>query len=125
MGGKQTSSELALRMRVTRDGDTYRGSHIPGPTHNLLAMRVQSTPNDAFGVTVQPAIGGCSHDAPLEAAEVREWIAAGVQRANDELGGAYGVEHAEVVANDSRRPEVYAELARRIILAAHEDLRPR
>ena len=112
-------------MRITKDGDTYRGSHIPGPTHNSLAMRVQSTPNDAFDVMVLPAIGGCSHGTPLEAGETREWIAVGVQQANEELAAAYGVAHAEVVANDSRRPEVYAELARRIILAAHEDLRPR
>jgi len=33
----------------------------------------------------------------------------------------YGVVEAEVVANDSWRPEVYAELARRIVLAAHEE----
>ena len=38
-----------------------------------------------------------------------------------ELGTNYGVLEAEVVANDSRRPEVYAELARRIILAAHQE----
>ena len=111
-------------MRVTKDGDTYRGSHVPGPTHNFLALRVQSTPNDAFDVKVLPAIGACSHGSTLEAGEAREWIAVGVERANHELGTAYGVEHAEIVANDSRRPEVYVELARRIILAAHQDLRP-
>ncbi len=46
----------------------------------------------------------------------------GVERANDELGTSYGIVEAEVIANDSRRPEVYAELARRIIIAAHEDV---
>lgn len=88
-------------------------------------MRVQTSRNETFDVSVLPAIGGCSHGSPLEAAEVREWIAVGVQRANDELSAAYGVQHAEVVANDSRRPEIYAELARRIILTAHEHLRPK
>jgi len=109
-------------MRVTKDGDIYRGSHIPGPTHNSLAMRVLPSRSGAIPVTVLPAIGGCAHGKPLEADEVQEWIAVGVERANDQLGTTYGVERAEIVANDSRRPEVYAELARRIILAAHEDL---
>ena len=86
-------------------------------------MRVLKTPSESFIVTVLPAIGCCSHGAPLQAEETREWIAAGVERANEQLGTSYGVERVEVVANDSRRPEVYAELARRIVLAAHEDLR--
>jgi hypothetical protein len=104
-----------------KDGDIYRGSHIPGPTHNALNMLVRSTPNDGFVVTVLPSIGHCSHGASLEADETRQWVAVGVERANEQLGTFYGVEYAEIVANDSRRPEVYAELARRIILAAHED----
>jgi hypothetical protein len=84
-------------------------------------MQVQSTPNEVFCVIVLPAIGDCSHDIPLNADETRDWISAGVERANEELGASYGVSRAEVVANDSRRPEVYAELARRIILAANDE----
>ena len=108
-------------MRVTKDGEFYRGSHISGPTHNLLRMRVQSEPNSSFNVRVLPPVGGCSHGAPIDADESRDWIIAGVERANDELGTSYGVAEAEVVANDSRRPEVYVELARRIILNAHQE----
>jgi hypothetical protein len=108
-------------MRVTKDGDWYRGSHIPGPTHNLLRMRIQSESNDAFDVEVLPATSGCSHGLPLQAGEAHDWIETGIERANEELGTRYGVVEAEIVANDSRRPEVYAELARRIILAAHAD----
>ena len=108
-------------MRVTRDGEFYRGSHIPGPTHNFLRMRVQPAPNENPELRVLPAIGGCSHGVALEAEEALDWIGVGVRRANDELGTTYGILEAEVVANDSRRPEVYAELARRIVLAAHGD----
>ena len=107
-------------MRVTKDGDFYRGSHIPGPTHNLLRMSVQTVPNSSFDVRVLPPIGDCSHGAPIEAEETRGWISVGVERANDELGTSYGIVEAEVVANDSRRPEVYSELARRIVLAVHQ-----
>ena len=109
-------------MRVIKDGDFYRGSHIPGPTHNLLRMRIQIVPNDDFDLRVLPPVGGCSHGDPIEAGESREWINVGVKRANHELGTSYGVVEAEVVGNDSRRPEVYAELARRIILVAHQEV---
>jgi hypothetical protein len=108
-------------MRVTKDGDFFRGSHITGPTHNLLRMRVQTSPNESFDVRVLPPVGECSHGPSIGAEESRDWISVGVRRVNDELGTSYGVLEAEVVANDSRRPEVYAELARRIILAAHQE----
>lgn len=108
-------------MRISKDGDFFRGSHIPGPTHNLLKMQVQPVQNNGFNVRILPPVGGCSHGDHLTADETRDWISEGVDRANLELGTQYGVVEAEVVANDSRRPEVYAELARRIILAAHEE----
>lgn len=110
-------------MRVMKEGDFYRGSHIPGPTHNFLRMRVQLGPIDRPVVRVLPAIGSCSHGVALNADEVLEWISVGLGRANDELGTSYEIAEAEVVANDSRRPEVYAELARRIVVAAHGDSR--
>lgn len=106
-------------MRVTKDGDFFRGSLITGPTHNLLRMRVQPEHSIVFDIRVLPPIGACSHGEPIKAEDVREWISLGVERANVELGTSYGIVEAEIVANDSRRPEVYVELARRIILAAH------
>ena len=114
-------------MRVTKEGDFYRGSHISGPTHNFLRMRVASgTGRDSFEVTVLPPIGECRHHNGLSGPEVRDWVQEGVERANEELGTWYRVGYAEIVENDSRRPEVYVELARRIVLVAHEDqtLRP-
>jgi hypothetical protein len=105
-------------MRVSQSGGLYRASHISGPAHNYLGMRLQETRGIA-DVTVLPPTGGCCHDVSLAAQEVREWISDGVARANDELGTDYGIAYAEVVENDSRRPEVYSELARRIIMEAH------
>ena len=108
-------------MRVTKDGDFFRGCHSPGPTHNFLKMRVLTSHQGGFEVRVLPPIGGCTHGDPIIAEEAHEWIALGVERANREIGIGYGVVEAEVVANDSRRPEVYVELARRIVLAAHHE----
>lgn len=108
-------------MRVTKDGEFYRGSHIPGPTHNLLRMRVRLTPTEPPVVRILPAVGYV-HGPALDADEILAWISVGVERANSELGTSYGISEAETVANDSPRPEVYAELARRIVVAAHGDL---
>ncbi len=105
-------------MRVSHDSDLYRGSHISGPTHNYLGLRIQANCTVAQ-VTVLPPVGGCHHHDGLNAGEVREWILEGIDRANCELGTNYGVSYAEIVENDSRRPEVYAELARRIVREAH------
>ena len=109
-------------MRVSQDGDLYRGSHITGPTHNYLGLRVEANVGVAE-VTMLPPVGGCRHHDGLAADEVREWISEGIARANSELGTDYGVSYAEVVENDSRRPEVYSELARRIIREAHGGIR--
>lgn len=108
-------------MRVTKDGEFYRGSHIPGPTHNFLRMRVQLAPAESPVIKILPAVG-YSHEPALDADEVLDWISVGVERANSELRTSYGISEAETVANDSRRPDVYAELARRIVMAAHSDL---
>lgn len=110
-------------MRVTKDGEFYRGSHISGPTHNFLRMRLQTSPNASPSMRILPAVGGCSHGPELAAGEVLDWISVGVERANEELGTSYGISEAEAVANDNRRPEVYAELARRIVLDARRSER--
>ena len=100
----------------------FRGSHITGPTHNSLGMCVRKALDQAdFDVVVLPPVGTCRHHAGLNADEVKAWISEGVKRANHEVGTEYLVEYAEIVENDSPRPEVYTELARRIVLAKHAE----
>ena len=107
-------------MRISQDRDLFRGSHISGPTHNYLGLKLNVHGEPQFKVTVLPPIGECRHHVDLLGDEVRQWISEGVNRANHELGTDYRVAYAEIVENDSRRPEVYMELARRIVMAAHE-----
>src|SRR4051794_33554302 len=108
-------------MRVSKEGDLFRGSHITGPTHNYLGMRVRPDgDHQSFDVRVLPPVGECSHGEAISATEAHQWISAGVTKANGELQTSYQVDYAEVVENDNRRPEVYEELARRIVHAAHE-----
>jgi hypothetical protein len=101
-------------MRVTERDGGYAASHISGPTHNMLFLRLGNGPAKPFEVTVLPAIGECSHHEGLTAEEMIPAICAGVGRANGELGTDFRVEHAEIVENDSRRPDVYEMLARQI-----------
>lgn len=109
-------------MRVTVEDDFFRGSHITGPTHNYLGLRIASdTGSGEFEVRAldpRPSEG-----RKLRSEEVRHWLVEGVRKANDELNANYAVAEAEFVVSDSYRPEVYVELARRIVLAAHA--RPR
>jgi len=99
----------------------FRGSHISGPTHNYLGMRLlHEGETSSFELKVLPPIGDCSHHEGLTSEEVRPWIVEGLTHANEELGTSYRIAYAEVVENDSRRPEVYVELARGIVKAAHQ-----
>jgi|SRR3954449_3369598 hypothetical protein len=111
-------------MRIWRDGDLFRGSHIPGPSHNFLAMRVAQNHGQSAVVKVLPPIGECVHEEGLTVEAVLPWLLEGVNRANEQLGTQYAIGYAEVVENDSPRPEVYVELARRIVAMAH-DAEPR
>jgi hypothetical protein len=100
----------------------FRGTHVTGPTHNYLSMTV-TTEAGTGDVIVLPPVGACRHHDGLQVAEVSDWIAEGVSKANSALGTNYRLVRAEVIENDSRLSHVYTELARRIVLAAHEAAR--
>jgi hypothetical protein len=106
-------------VHIVKNGALFTASHISGPTHNRLSLKLKSgLSSDPFIVTVLPPVGGCCHGNALTAEEMIPSIRAGVERANAELGRSFGVEHAEIVANDSRRPTVYEVLAHRIVTMA-------
>ena len=113
--------------RVVKDGELYVASHITGPTHNLLKLRIVDESAPSLTVRVLPPIGECSHGNSLTAADVQPWIEVGVDHANRDLGTSYQVDYAEIVANDTPRSEVYHPLARMIVTAAHRgdfDVKP-
>lgn len=107
-------------MRITVEDGLYKGSHIPGPSHNYLGVRFGRTVGQSFTIEVLPPIGG-NPRAALTADEVRPWIEEGFRIAEGEIGRAFEIERAEIIENDSRRPEVYRELARLIVLRHHEE----
>lgn len=104
-------------MRISVDDDRFIGSHITGPSHNFLALRLASTSVAAPEITAHdrhPSSG-----IKLRPEEVAKWVSFGVAKANEELGTTYSPTHIEFDITDSHRPEVMSELARRIVLAKH------
>jgi hypothetical protein len=113
--------------RVIKNGELYIASHITGPTHNLLKLRIKNEATVPLTIRVLPPIGECTHGDPLTSADVEHWIKVGVDHANRDLGTNYQADYAEIVANDTPRAEIYHPLARMIVLAAHTgefDVRP-
>lgn len=105
-------------MRISNDGERFMGSHVTGPSHNFLALRL--TP--ASSSQVPEIVAHDRHPSSgikLRAEEVAGWVSYGVTKANAELGTAYSPTHIEFDVTDSHRPEVMSELARRIVLAKH------
>lgn len=112
-------------MRVSFDGELYRGSHVTGPTHNHLALSLKAGGGDDFDIVAHvleaSADAKISVEPQIRSDELRTWVLMGIDQANAELGTTYGPDRAEFVVSDSYRPEIYVELARRIVLQAHAD----
>lgn len=108
-------------MRVSVKDGIYKGSHIPGPSHNYLGVTFSPGSGPLFIIEVLPPAVGCDHHNGLTADEVRPWIEEGFHNAGNEINRVLEIGRVEIIEDDSRRPEVYRELARRIALKYHED----
>lgn len=108
-------------MRITVKNGKYLGAHVPGPSHNYLGMTFGTAQAAHFEIDVLPPRSENPNKRLLSADEVRPWIEEGVRLAERETGQFSLVSQAEIIADDSRRPEVYRELARRIVTRHVED----
>ncbi|QTN26207.1 hypothetical protein HZ993_12710 [Rhodoferax sp. AJA081-3] len=102
-------------MQFVRLGDYFCASHITGPKHNLLQVRL----SNAVGVQrpvleTLPAIGNCSH-APLNDEVVVQKVVEGVDEANRRLGTSFHVTHIRRVANDTGPEVLLAYMAGKIV----------
>lgn len=102
-------------MQFVRIGDYYGASHITGPKHNLLQLRLST------GVGVQvpvletlPTNTNCSHPL-LNDEVVVEKVVEGVAEANLRLGTSFRVTHIRRVANDTGPEVLLAYMAGKII----------
>lgn len=102
-------------MRVSRDGQFYVMTHIPGPSHNMLALR--------YGTADRPRMNAIDPDRKpsVKPDRVRSEVDSGVAAANLALGSQYRVEEIRYSKDDTPRPGIYAEMARLLTLAMHSD----
>ncbi len=108
-------------MRVSFDGEMFQASHISGPTHNYLGLELaEEDGSRKITVKVHPPIGKCCLNSNISSFDVASWIAEGIEAGNRQAGASFTVTYAEVVENDHPLPQMYAELARQIVLAAHQ-----
>jgi len=99
-------------MQVTRDQDWYQIIRITGPSHNLLALRL-----DGAGDR-QPAIERLlmSGEATLiEGDDVQEQVLEGVHEANAQFGTNCKVTAIRFVATDTPSSGVYRTMAKAIV----------
>lgn len=102
-------------MVYNKSRNFYLVTHITGPTHNLLIVRlVKSDVEITPQVKVLPRAGGCRCGLP-DADAVLQNTARGVVEANALLGTNYQVAEVRFVENDSRNETVYAYMAQKLI----------
>ena len=107
-------------MHVSFDGEMFRASHISGPTHNYLGLKLaERGGSPGFTIKVHPPVGECCPNNHFSSFDVGSWIAEGIETGNRQVGARFSVTYAEVVENDHPSPQVYAELAGLIVLAAN------
>jgi hypothetical protein len=102
-------------MQFIRIGDYFAASHITGPKHNLLQLRLSNAVGGVAPILeMLPAVGNCSH-APLNNEVVVAQVIEGVEEANRRLGTTFAVTHIRRVANDTGPEVLLAYMAGRIV----------
>ena len=97
-----------------RIGEYLAASHITGPRHNCLQLRLARGPQ-AHPICEQlPPIGDCKHDPLDEVALVRN-VLEGVSQANLRGNTDYCVTHIRYAENDTGPVVVFALLASKIV----------
>lgn len=99
-------------MQFSKDGEWYQAITITGPTHNLLALKLDESTSQ------EPLVErlSVSNEAPLiDADDVQKQVLAGVADANAQLGTQYGVAALRFVTTDTPSPIIYRSLAKVIV----------
>ena len=115
-------ASATVRMRdmpiFTSDGTRVFAAYITGPSHILLGLQFSDSRADSPVIVRKPAIGGCSHDQPLDEGRVVDAVLRGVAEVSPDLG----VSEIVYVEDDSPNYGLYshaaAELAQRHLTPA-------
>jgi hypothetical protein len=101
-------------MHYARNGEYLAASHVTGPRHNLLQMRLGRGEQQRPMCERLPPIGECRHD-PIDEAALISSVLEGVAQANQRNNIDYCVTHIRYVENDTGPLVVFAMLASKII----------
>ena len=101
-------------MHYTRDGEYLAASHITGPRHNRLQIRLGRGAQQRPVCERLPPIGECRHD-PLDETALISNVLEGVAQANQRNNMDYCVTHIRYVENDTGPLVVFAMLALKIV----------
>lgn len=104
-------------MNVIRQGEFFVATHIPGPTHNYLALRFGESRD-----TREPTVVELSSErgGPVDAARVVPEVIAALAEANAVLGTVYKVDEIRFCRDDSPRNGIYRSMTLCIVEAFHE-----
>jgi hypothetical protein len=105
-------------MRYVRLGEFLAVSRITGPTHNLLQLKLLSSPAGDLVCEQLAGQGGCRH-APLDEESLIRFVLEGVQLANSRLGTSYAVSHIRYVQDDTPPEAIYGFLATSLLEHLH------
>jgi hypothetical protein len=109
-------------VNVIRQGEFFVATHIPGPTHNYLALRFGESRD-----TTEPTVVELSSErgGPVDAARVVPEVLAALAEANAALGTAYKVDEIRFRRDDSPRNGIYRSMTLCIVEACHEGVQDR
>jgi hypothetical protein len=102
-------------MSYSKSKNFYLVTHITGPTHNLLIIRLtRANVEIAPKIQMLPPTSGCRCGPPDEEA-VLENVKRGAAEANAQLSTNYQVAEVRFVENDSKNETVYAYMTQKLI----------
>lgn len=93
----------------------YTVTHISGPTHNFLAVKLTFSPLTAEpSFQVLPSNGNC-HCGPLNQQDALECLLRGLKEVNQQANTQYQIAEAHFVASDSDNPPIYSYMIKQLI----------
>ena len=109
----------AMSQQVYRKNERLCCSHISGPSHNWLGLRLVANPVVDIVVT---RLQRTPHSAALKEDMIELAVKRGVDAGNTESSSQWHLAEIAYVSDDSPRYNVYEMLARRIVSAVDAGL---
>ena len=104
-------------MKVLKDGQVYKATHVSGPRHSYLGL-ILSSDHDITPCVESVELGDDATDSKIEESKLTSCVQAGVLDGNHQCGTNYAVALIQYVRGDTWDEDVYFRLAKEIVIAA-------